>query len=308
MELAQLIVLLSSPSAYAEPAAQVEVRQTHISTVFLVGRFAYKIKKPVRFDFLDFSTLVKRRHFCAEEVRLNRRLAPDVYLGVVPITAVDGDVRVEGAGAAVEWAVKMQRLPEEATLHERVRRGEVGVDLVERLGRRIAAFHREAVAPPDRAAFSRFEAVARNLRDVFEQSAPQVGNTVSRAVWERTRALIEDGLSRLRPLIEARSAHGMTRDTHGDLHLDHVYHFPERQPPADLIAVDCIEFSEQLPLHRSGSRRGLSGDGLRLPRPPRSGPCLCRCLFPGEQRRGGQEFAAAVYRLPGERAQAWWTG
>ena len=245
VELARLIDLLSSPSAYPEPTEEIEARQTHISAVFLTGRFAYKIKKPVRFDFLDFSTLEKRHHYCAEEVRLNRRLAPEVYLGVVPITAAEGGLMVEGAGEAIEWAVKMQRLPEEATLHKRIRCGEVGVELAGRLGQRIAAFHREAVAPPDRAAFSRFEAVARNLRDIFEQSAHQVGSTVSRAVWERTRELIEDGLFRLRPLIEARSARGMTRATHGDLHLDHVYHFPERQPPADLIAMDCIEFSER---------------------------------------------------------------
>jgi aminoglycoside phosphotransferase family enzyme/predicted kinase len=245
VELARLIELLSVPAAYPEPAGDVEVCQTHISAVFLVGRFAYKVKKPVLFDFLDFSTLDKRRHFCEEEVRLNRRLAPEVYLGVVPIVAADSGVKVEGKGEVLEWAVKMQRLPEEATLHAAIRRNAVSLELVERLGQRIAAFHWKAIAPADRVSFSRLEAVARNLRDIFEQSAHQVGSTVSRAVWERNRALVEDGLARLGPLIEARSARGMTRDTHGDLHLDHVYHFPDREPPSDLVAIDCIEFNER---------------------------------------------------------------
>lgn len=244
MDLAHLIEALSSPVSYPDPVEDVAVCQTHISVVFLAGTFAYKIKKPVHFDFLDFSSLDRRRHFCAEEVRLNRRLAPEVYLGVVPITTAGNGVRVEGSGEVVEWAVKMQRLPEEATLHERVRRGELTVELVERLGRRIAAFHREGAAGPEKAAFTCFEAVARNLRDVFAQSAHQVGVTVSRAVYERVRALTEEGLGRLAALIEGRSAAGMTRDAHGDLHLDHVYHFPER-PPAGLIVVDCIEFNER---------------------------------------------------------------
>src|SRR5437660_775641 len=129
MKLPRLLEALSSPDAYKDPVTAVEVRQTHISAVFLAGLYAYKIKKPVLFDFLDFSTLEKRHHFCAEEVRLNRRLAPDVYLGVVPVTAAGQRLQVEGVGEVVEWAVKMRRLPEEATLRERVRRGEVGVDL-----------------------------------------------------------------------------------------------------------------------------------------------------------------------------------
>src|SRR6266478_3503920 len=108
MELPRLLEALSSPDAYPDPVTAVEVRQTHISAVFLAGPYAYKIKKPVLFDFLDFSTLEKRHHFCAEEVRLNRRLAPDVYLGVVPVTRDGADVRFGGAGEVIDWAVQME--------------------------------------------------------------------------------------------------------------------------------------------------------------------------------------------------------
>src|SRR5690242_13229210 len=103
MDLPQLIDALARPSAYPFAVDAVEVRQTHISAVFLAGPFVYKVKKPVAMGFLDFSTLARRRHFCDEEVRLNRRLAPDVYLGVVPVCATPQGVRVEGEGEVIEW-------------------------------------------------------------------------------------------------------------------------------------------------------------------------------------------------------------
>src|SRR5215471_12230772 len=115
MEIAALIEALSGPAAYPFAVGDIDVRQTHISVVFLAGEFAYKIKKPVTLSFLDFGTLEKRRHFCDEEVHLNRRLAPDVYLGVVPVVRAGDRLGFEGAGEIVEWAVKMRRLPEQAT-------------------------------------------------------------------------------------------------------------------------------------------------------------------------------------------------
>src|SRR5580765_5487849 len=133
MNLSELIALLSRVSSYNEPSGDVRVIQTHISVVFLTSQFAYKIKKPVSLGFLDFSTLEKRRHFCEAEVRLNRRLAPDVYLGVVPVTRTGLDLRVEGDGEIVEWAVKMARLPDEATLQHHLQRQAVDVGMVEAL-------------------------------------------------------------------------------------------------------------------------------------------------------------------------------
>src|SRR5262245_37733737 len=144
MELTRLIEACSQPNAYPDPPPRVEVRQTHISVVFLAGDFAWKVKKPVRLEFLDYSTLTKRRRCCEEEFRLNRRLAPDVYLGVVPITATPGGVRVGGMGAVVEWAVQMRRLPDEATLAARLGREEIDIATIEELARRVAAFHHRA--------------------------------------------------------------------------------------------------------------------------------------------------------------------
>jgi len=245
MELAPLIEALSAAAAYPCPVEAVEVRHTHISVVFLAGPSAYKVKKPVNLGFLDFSTLDKRRHFCEEEVRLNRRLAPEVYLGIVPVSRTGLAVKMEGEGEVVEWAVKMKRLPEEATLEKRLQRGQVEVGQLKALARKVASFHARAEGGEHISTFGRFQVVARNARENFEQAAPQVGTTVSQPVFERLRGLTEEALTRLRPLIESRAERGVPRDTHGDLHLDHVYLFPESAPPGDLVIIDCIEFNER---------------------------------------------------------------
>ncbi len=245
MEITDLIESLSDPSAYPHPVDTVEIRQTHISVVFLAGPFVYKVKKALTLGFVDYGTLAKRHHYCDEEVRLNRRLAPRVYLGVVPITEFGGRLRVEGPGEAVEWAVKMERLPDEARLRDRLARDEVGLVQVQEIGRRISAFHRQAAIGPEVARYGRFEVVARNARDNFDQSAADVGITVSPEVIQRLRDRTEQSLAELQPLISSRADRGQTRDTHGDLRLDHVYLFPEHQPPEDLLIIDAIEFNEQ---------------------------------------------------------------
>jgi aminoglycoside phosphotransferase family enzyme/predicted kinase len=249
--LAELIAQLSRPEAFGPGVSKVEVHQTHISVVFLAGESAWKVKKPVRFDFLDFSTLERRRHFCAEEVRLNRRHAPDVYLGVVPITRraspglAAGELRIGGEGEVVEWAVHMRRLPADATLLQKLKRGEVERELIERVAQRVADFHRRAESTDAMKAAGRFDAVAASVRKVVATAGAQFGTTISRGVFARLEHRLDETLDRLRPLIDFRAECGLTRDTHGDLHLDHVYHFPDRPPPGDLVLVDCIEFNER---------------------------------------------------------------
>ena len=245
MDLVRLIEALSSPTAYPEPPGEVQVRQTHISVVFLAGRHAYKIKKPVALGFLDFSTLEARRHYCAEEVRLNRRLAPAVYQGVVPVTRSGDGLRFGGDGEAIEWAVQMKRLPEEATLFHHLHRGDIEPARIERLAQRIVDFHAAAATSPRIAAFARFDVIAGNVRDNLDVPSADVDNLVRRPVLERLRARMEETLAHLRPRIESRAARGVPRDTHGDLRLEHIYSFPDKKPPDDLVIVDCIEFNEQ---------------------------------------------------------------
>lgn len=244
MSLPELIAALSEPAAYPAPAP-VRAVQTHISAVFLVGDVVYKVKKSVDLGFLDFSTLAKREHFCGEEVRLNRRLAPEVYLGVVPVVRTGAGLRVEAEGEPVEWAVKMVRLPEGVTLLDRLGHDSLTPAVLETLAGRLAAFHAAAERGPHIAEVGGFDTVAFNARENFRQSAGQIGRTVERPVFERLSDLTESALFALRPLMESRAARGVPCDTHGDLRLDHVYLFPDRPPPGDVVIIDCIEFNER---------------------------------------------------------------
>jgi aminoglycoside phosphotransferase family enzyme/predicted kinase len=245
IDLAALIAGLSDPAAYPNGARNIEIRQTHISVVFLVDVFVYKVKKPVDYGFLDFGTLEKRRFYCAEEVRLNRRLAPNVYLGVVPIARCDDKLCIESDGEPMEWAVKMRRLPDDATLQYRLQHEDVSCEIMRELGRRIASFHAGAERGPHIDKFGQFDVVAGNARENFEQSSQQIGSTVSQTVFARIEALTEEALASQRSVIQTRAERGVTRDTHGDLRLGHVYVFPDRSPPDNLIVIDCIEFAER---------------------------------------------------------------
>jgi aminoglycoside phosphotransferase family enzyme/predicted kinase len=255
MDFSTLLDALSCPEAYSHPAAAIEVHQTHLSAVFLAGPWAYKIKKPVNLGFVDCRSLETRRHFCEEEVRLNRRLAPSVYRGVVPVVRTAplpqgqrgerSGIRVGGDGEVVEWAVQMERLPESARLKEAVERGNADAEVMVRLARRIAHFHATACPSPRTTGPEHFDVVAENARENFRQTLAHRGLTVRPVVHERLRELTEEALARLRLLIQARAARGLVREIHGDLHLDHVYLFADRPEPDDLVIIDCIEFNER---------------------------------------------------------------
>ena len=152
-ELPPHVAALLQPQAYDHPAPEPQLRETHISWVILAGDFVYKLKKPVNLGFADFSTLEQREHDCHEEVRLNRRLAPDVYLGVVHVVTRDGRYFAFGDGPPVEPAVHMLRLPEDGMLPGLLARDQVDTRLMQRIARRVARFH--ASAPTGRGSCGR---------------------------------------------------------------------------------------------------------------------------------------------------------
>ena len=245
MLIRQLIEALSDPSAYPESVENVQVRQTHISIVFLAGSMAYKIKKSITLAFLDYGTPERRRFYCEEEVRLNRRLAPDVYLGVIPVTRDSGRIRLDGTGEVIDWAVRMRRLPEKDRLSSRLDAGEVGAPQLAELAQRIANFLDSAECGPEISAQASLLAIARNARENLDEATRYVGKTITRSLLDRLRIRTETEMARLGPLIDERASRDVPRDTHGDLRLDHVYWFPDRKPPEDWIAIDCIEFSQR---------------------------------------------------------------
>ena len=141
MGLPAVIKALLKPSAYPEACGKITFLQTHISYIFLTDKYAYKIKKPVDFGFLDFTALENRLYFCKEEARLNRRLAPDIYLGAVPVTRVRGGYRVEGKGRVVEYAVKMKRIPDKVILERMIKDGTITAENRKKGPEKINAFH-----------------------------------------------------------------------------------------------------------------------------------------------------------------------
>lgn len=227
--------------ARAEPHAADAPRlvQTHGSAVVLAGDEVFKFKKPVDFGFLDYSTLAKRRAMCEAEVELNRRLAPDVYLGVVPITCEGGRALIGGRGEPIEYAVHMRRLPEFATLGARLAAGPLWPGLLERVAQTIARFHARARRGPDVAHWATFECVRANCRDNFTGLAPHASAVAQGDELQRLEAATEAELERMRSRIERRAQSGLPCETHGDLRLEHVYAFED----GTLSIVDCIEFS-----------------------------------------------------------------
>src|SRR6266481_7637432 len=249
-----LLAGLRDPRAYPNAPLDVEVVQTHISCVFLAGDAVYKVKKPVRFSFLDFSTLERRRHFCEEEVRLNRRLAPAVYRGVVPIVQTQDGYRVGASGTPVEYAVEMERLPQERLLRAVVERGEADDALFERIAAKIAAFHAdpstlsnatecalpEEIARTLRETFDALESASRDVQDADTRTLAGQARNADAAALADLRVLTGAALARVAPLLRRRRTAGRVRDAHGDLRADHIC-CTEALP-----IIDCVEFSTRL--------------------------------------------------------------
>jgi len=241
MSLPDLIQALLEPSFYPHRPADVELRQTHISYVFLAGAEVYKVKKPVRLTFLDFTTLELRRHFCAEEVRLNRRLAPGVYLGVVGIRR-EGDgfgLTEESDPEAIEYAVHMRRLPDERTLERSLLRGEVEAPIVDRLAALLVDFHRGAEVSERITANGTPAAILRVLQDNYAGGEPFHGITISAEDDAAIEAYARDFLARNEDLLRRRREQQQIRDGHADLRAEHVY---LTEPP---VIVDCVEFKPE---------------------------------------------------------------
>ncbi len=223
-------------------AAGFEVVETHVSWVFLGPGEVYKIKKPVFLGFLDFRSADRRRVACDAEVVLNRRLAPEVYLGVVPVTRdQDGKYRIGGTGLTVDWAVHMRRLDEASRADALLAQGKLTPKHLDQLAEALAAFHRSARSDEETASFGRTETISVNVRENFEQTRTNVVDYLSGAEAHEIEAWQIDFLQTHADRFEERRGSGRVRDGHGDLRLEHVY-FPNGGPP---IVVDCIEFNER---------------------------------------------------------------
>lgn len=236
----RVLAALREAAAYPHPADEIRAIRTHVSLVFLAGELAYKVKREVRFPFLDQSTLERRRLCCEEEVRLNRRLSPELYLGVVPITADDAGIHVGGSGTVVEYAVKMRRLPEDRMLDTLLRAGRFPRDAIGQIAQRLARFHAEAESTAAITAFGAPLALAQLWEEHFAESASFIGDFVTGFQDALLRATSRAWLDGKRALLEQRQAEGRIRDGHGDLRCSSIC----LTEPIQIF--DCLEFSPRL--------------------------------------------------------------
>lgn len=231
---------LKDPKALPDPTTEVEVVQTHISMVFVGDRYVYKIKKPVNFGFLDFSTLQKRAYYCERELELNRRLSKDIYLEVLPVRREKGKYTLKpGTGDGVEYALRMKRIPEQRLMKQVFARGEITRDDLERVARVLASFHLDAGRSHDIDRFGEPERFKVNTDENFDQVAPYVGVTIGQQQLDRVKAWTEHFYTTRGPWFWDRIVQGRIRDCHGDLHMEHVC------LTEDLPIIDCIEFNDR---------------------------------------------------------------
>jgi len=228
-----------STNAYPEPTSRIEFVQTHISLVFLTDNYVYKIKKDVNFGFLDFSTIEKRKYYCEREVELNRRLSPDIYLGVLPVTMDKGTMAIGGKGRVIEYAVKMRRLPMEYVMIRLLRENRLSSEMVERVARRIALFHAEASRSNQIDKFGSIEVIRNNTDENFAQTQKYVGRSITKSQYDAISAFTEEHLNNRSDLFHRRIDQGKIKDCHGDLHLEHIC---ITEP---IRIFDCIEFNDR---------------------------------------------------------------
>ncbi len=237
---ARLLLFLENPRSYPESVRRVRVLQTPSSFVALTERHVYKVKKPVNFGFLDFSTLEKRHYFCAREIALNRRLGPGVHLGIVPITLQDGRLAFGGTGKVVEYAVKMRRLSASHFLLRRIEQGEANPADVRAIVAKLAPFYEAQKPTPEIAAWGRIAKLRLSTNENFAQVEAFVGQTIGGPVLEAIRHYTDTFYRAHGELFAQRVRAHRIRDCHGDLHLEHIH-----LGPAGVIIYDCIEFNDR---------------------------------------------------------------
>jgi hypothetical protein len=232
----RLVRALLASDGWSHAADRLGHIETHISSVLLVGPYAYKIKKPVDFGFLDFSTVELRRVSCEEEVRLNRRLAPDVYLEALPITGTLDAPVLGGDGEPIDWAVKMRRFDEGLLLsaHPEL----LDRALMEQLGREIARFHARVNVSQPEDECGQPDLVVAPMRQNFEQIRLLERGERTLQRLQRLEEWTETQFGALRPLLQARKQSGVVREGHGDLHLGNI-----AMDAGSPIIFDGIEFS-----------------------------------------------------------------
>lgn len=230
---------MADPAFYPHQVSHVSLQETHISMVFLTGDYVYKIKKPVDLGFVDFRSLEKRRFFCEQEVRLNRRLTTDVYLEVVSLTWDGHEFAIGGDGRTVEYAIRMRQLSPAHTMGHLLENNEIGEPDLGNLSAKLVEFHQNTPPVVDQPIWSFVKAACdENFSQVQPYSGSLLDSAHLKAILHATHNIFEQN----RPLFDHRTASGKIRDGHGDLRAEHIYYTDDGK----IQILDCIEFNDRL--------------------------------------------------------------
>ncbi len=238
--LPDLIRQMLVPEFYPHPVTSpIQLMQTHASYVLLTGEFVYKLKKPVNFGFLDYSTVAKRQNFCTEEIRLNQRGAKELYLEVLPIAKQDNNYHLGDDGEVVDYAVKMVQFPQSALLSNMFEAGMITVEQIEEMGRVVAQFHANAQTSEYISSFGKVEQIQTSIEDNYHQTEKYIGRAQTQQQYTETKAYTDLFLSQHLELFNSRVTGGFIRECHGDLHLRNICRWQDKT-----LLFDCIEFNE----------------------------------------------------------------
>jgi len=234
-----LVEALLKPEAYPDHPQRVEFTQTQMSLVFLTGDYVFKVKKPVNLGYLDYTTLEKRHYFCQQELELNRRLSPDVYLEVIPVVKNGERISIGDKGEVIDYAVKMMQLPRERNMDSLLPHNQVTVEMVVNVAKKLAAFHDSAATNPQISAFGKLDAILVNITENYTQAKKYIGKSISVDKYDRINVYNDKFTSENKLLFQKRIDNSRIKDCHGDLHAAHVCF------ANGIYIYDCIEFNDR---------------------------------------------------------------
>ncbi|MDI6806283.1 MAG: hypothetical protein QMD14_00510 [Candidatus Aenigmarchaeota archaeon] len=234
-----IVTALMNPKSYDEPTKKIRLMQTHISWIFLTGRYAYKVKKPVNFGFCNFSTLAKRKFFCYKELKINRQFS-DMYLEVVPINQFNNDIKIKGKGKTIEYAVKMRELPQERMMCKLLEKNRVRKQTIEEIAKIVSEFHLKLKQNRRTKKYGSPRIIRYNFDENFNLVKKFIGITIDRKKFDFIKGKVYDFLEHNKKLFKERIIDGKIKDCHGDLHSENIF-------LSDKIYIfDAIEFNDRL--------------------------------------------------------------
>jgi uncharacterized protein len=238
-QLPEIAQAMLEPSFYPEKPDKVDLMQTQMSFIFIAGKYVYKLKKPVNLGYLDYSSLEKRRYFCEQEVELNRRLSPEVYLGVVPLYKNEGRYSFAEDGEIADYTVKMMYLPQDRMLDVLLRKSSVTEEMMEQVAAKMADFHSRAATDEEIGSFGKLDAIKVNTDENFDQTEKYIGKIITKEQYDHIKEYTDRMLEENPELFKDRVDKGRIKDCHGDLHAAHICF------TNGISIYDCIEFNDR---------------------------------------------------------------